>query len=108
MNRTDVWAAAEQQPQMPPPTVDEIDVIRHREITSKAVSAIILLALKWFKVSRKSLRLAMHIASRRGGNVIGFRHHEVPSSRTASARYQLSPVDLEDVRPARSISARDI
>lgn len=37
---------------MTPPSIDEIDVIRHREITSKAVSAIILLTLKWFKVSR--------------------------------------------------------
>jgi len=35
-----------------PPSLDEIDVIRHREITSKAVSAILLLVLKWFKVSR--------------------------------------------------------
>lgn len=32
-------------------SLDEIDVARHREITSKAVSAIILLLLKWFKVS---------------------------------------------------------
>ena len=37
---------------MPPPSLDEIDVIRHREITSKAVGAILLLLLKWFKVSR--------------------------------------------------------
>lgn len=34
-----------------PPTLDEIDVVRHREITSKAVSAILLLVLKWFKAS---------------------------------------------------------
>ncbi|TIC02927.1 hypothetical protein E3Q17_01188 [Wallemia mellicola] len=32
-------------------SLDDIDVARHREITSKAVSAIILLLLKWFKVS---------------------------------------------------------
>ncbi|OBZ70163.1 Striatin-interacting protein 1 [Grifola frondosa] len=38
-------------PPPPPPTLDEIDVIRHREITSKAVSAILLLTLKWLKVS---------------------------------------------------------
>jgi hypothetical protein len=36
----------------PPPTKEEIDIARHREITSKAVSAIILLLLKWFKASR--------------------------------------------------------
>ncbi|KAF9055024.1 N1221-domain-containing protein [Hymenopellis radicata] len=41
-----------QEPPNPPtPTLDEIDVTRHREITSKAVSAILLLVLKWFKVS---------------------------------------------------------
>ncbi|KAH9853582.1 hypothetical protein C2E23DRAFT_777268 [Lenzites betulinus] len=34
-----------------PATLDEIDVARHREITSKAVSAILLLCLKWFKMS---------------------------------------------------------
>ncbi|OJT13078.1 Striatin-interacting protein 1 -like protein [Trametes pubescens] len=34
-----------------PATLDEIDVARHREITSKAVSAILLLTLKWFKMS---------------------------------------------------------
>jgi hypothetical protein len=44
--------APEQVPTVPP-TLDEIDVTRHREITSKAVSAILLLVLKWFKVSRK-------------------------------------------------------
>ncbi|BEJ14883.1 hypothetical protein CspHIS471_0406500 [Cutaneotrichosporon sp. HIS471] len=36
---------------LPPPTKEEIDIARHREITSKAVSAIILLLLKWFKAS---------------------------------------------------------
>ncbi|KAG8960113.1 Factor arrest protein 11 [Tulasnella sp. 419] len=38
-------------PPQPPPTPEEIDVMRHREITSKAVSAILILTLKWFKVS---------------------------------------------------------
>jgi len=41
-----------QQPPLHPPTLDEIDVTRHREITTNAVSAILLLTLKWFKVSR--------------------------------------------------------
>ncbi|WVW83665.1 hypothetical protein I302_105686 [Kwoniella bestiolae CBS 10118] len=36
---------------VPPPTKEEIDIARHREITSKAVSAILLLLLKWFKAS---------------------------------------------------------
>ncbi|PCH41137.1 N1221-domain-containing protein [Wolfiporia cocos MD-104 SS10] len=46
-----VPSPALEQPPAPPPTLDEIDVTRHREITSKAVSAILLLTLKWFKVS---------------------------------------------------------
>ncbi|KAF7313579.1 hypothetical protein HMN09_00514200 [Mycena chlorophos] len=43
--------ASQEHPPQPPMTTDEIDVTRHREITSKAVSAILLLVLKWFKVS---------------------------------------------------------
>jgi hypothetical protein len=34
-----------------PPTKEDVDIARHREITSKAVSAILLLLLKWFKAS---------------------------------------------------------
>ncbi|KAF5388442.1 hypothetical protein D9615_000144 [Tricholomella constricta] len=53
------------QEQLPasPPTLDEIDVTRHREITSKAVSAILLLVLKWFKVSHvmKFHHLGQHL-----------------------------------------------
>jgi hypothetical protein len=45
-------------PETPPPTREEIDIARHREITSKAVSAILLLLLKWFKASRR-LRLEL-------------------------------------------------
>jgi hypothetical protein len=36
---------------VPPPTLEDIDIVRHREITSKAISGILLLLLKWFKVS---------------------------------------------------------
>ncbi|KAL4081935.1 hypothetical protein V8B97DRAFT_2020485 [Scleroderma yunnanense] len=44
-------ASPSEQPPAPPPSLDDIDVTRHREITSKAVSAILLLTLKWFKAS---------------------------------------------------------
>ncbi|KAN0097672.1 protein of unknown function (DUF3402) domain containing protein [Tylopilus felleus] len=44
-------ASPPEQPPPPPPTLDDLDVTRHREITSKAVSAILLLTLKWFKAS---------------------------------------------------------
>ena len=33
--------------------IEEIEALRSREITAKAVSGIILILLKWFKVSRK-------------------------------------------------------
>ena len=33
--------------------IDEIEAMRSREITAKAVSGILLVLLKWFKVSRK-------------------------------------------------------
>ncbi|GAA5955174.1 hypothetical protein JCM3765_003235 [Sporobolomyces pararoseus] len=37
----------------PPPdlSLEDCDILRHREITSKAVSAILILTLKWFKAS---------------------------------------------------------
>ncbi|KIY45857.1 hypothetical protein FISHEDRAFT_66658 [Fistulina hepatica ATCC 64428] len=44
-------ASPPQEQPTTPATLDEIDVVRHREITSKAVAAILLLTLKWFKVS---------------------------------------------------------
>ena len=42
-------------PPPPPPSPEELDIMRHREITSKAVSAILMLTLQWFKVSRAFL-----------------------------------------------------
>lgn len=38
-------------PTAPPPTLHEIDINRHREITAKAVAGLLFLTLKWFKVS---------------------------------------------------------
>lgn len=35
--------------------VEELDIIRLREITGKAISGALLLLLKWFKRSRKTL-----------------------------------------------------
>ena len=32
---------------------EDVDVMRHRELILKAISAILLMTLKWFKVSRK-------------------------------------------------------
>lgn len=38
-------------------TNDELDAMRTQEVLDKAVSGILILLLKWFKVSRKSSRL---------------------------------------------------
>lgn len=35
----------------PPLSLEDTDIMRHREITSKAVSAILILLLRWFKTS---------------------------------------------------------
>jgi Domain of unknown function (DUF3402) len=88
-----------QQPPLHPPTLDEIDVTRHREITTKAVSAILLLTLKWFKVSRR------FVYSIEGVHRLNdFRCHEVSSSRPTVAGYELSPTRHEDVWNARCIN----
>lgn len=39
----------------PDPTPEELDATRTREITAKAVSGIMLLLLKWLKLSRESI-----------------------------------------------------
>ena len=83
---------------MPPPSIDEIDVIRHREITSKAVSAIILLTLKWFKVSRKFVNIDQFIWTD-GYNP---RCYEVSPPRATSLRYELFVTHPQDVRSAGS------
>ncbi|KAG6911746.1 hypothetical protein DXG01_007996 [Tephrocybe rancida] len=56
-------SSPQEQPPAPPPTLDELDVTRHREVTSKAVSAILLLVMKWFKVSHvmKFHHLGQHL-----------------------------------------------
>lgn len=35
------------------PIVEELNAVRSREISSKAVSGVLLILLKWFKISRK-------------------------------------------------------
>lgn len=44
----------------PDTSIDELDNIRLREITGKAVSGTLLLMLKWFKRSRKYWPLSTH------------------------------------------------
>lgn len=53
VNRQD-GANGANSPPAPEPSIEDIDASRTREITAKAATGIILLMLKWFKVSRKS------------------------------------------------------
>jgi Domain of unknown function (DUF3402) len=74
-------AEAPPPPPPPPPSPEELDIMRHREITSKAVSAILMLTLQWFKVSR-----ALYNAepAPTATNSSSYRCHEIPSFRAAA------------------------
>lgn len=39
------------------PVVEELNALRSREITTKAVSGVLLILLKWFKLSRECLEV---------------------------------------------------
>ena len=39
------------------PVVEELNTLRSREITTKAVSGVLLILLKWFKLSRRIFRI---------------------------------------------------
>lgn len=89
---------AQDQPPAPPPTLDEIDVTRHREITSKAVSAILLLILKWFKVSREWFMVSSCIF------LFSPRCYEISPFGPTAVGHQLLTVDFKNVWTSRSIS----
>ncbi len=50
--------AADKHPAM---SVEELDGVRAREITVKAVSGMLLLLLKWFKISRKTFHVSRQL-----------------------------------------------
>lgn len=86
-------------PPPPPPTPEELDIMRHREITSKAVSAILMLTLQWFKVSRAFYNAkSTHTAN----DSSSYRCHEIPSFWAATTGLELLIIDFEDVRFTRS------
>lgn len=79
----------EQQPPLPPPSLDEVDTTRHREIMSKAVSAILLLTLKWFKVSREHFSYV----NRENSINMFLRYYEVSLSWAGSSGVKLLALD---------------
>ena len=46
------------------PVVEELNTLRSREITTKAVSGVLLILLKWFKLSRECLGAPFYILQR--------------------------------------------
>lgn len=78
----------------PPQTLEEVDVARHREITSKAVSAILLLLLKWFKASRTSQGVNLKPDTYLS---MSSRHYQVPTFGDTFDRLKLPVVDPQDV-----------
>lgn len=80
-------------------------MFRHREITAKAVSAIIMLTLKWFKVSRQypSFEVTLGVDTKSARRT---RCDEVPSLGPATVGLKLPLVDLENVWSTRSLDHR--
>lgn len=71
--------------------LDEIEALRSREITAKAVSGILLMLLKWFKVSRTFCLEHMKQF------LTPCRHSEIRVFHSASARLELSSAGVEAV-----------
>jgi hypothetical protein len=82
--------------------VDEIEAVRSREITAKAVSGILLILLKWFKVSRKypSARSSNECA------LTGYRYSQIRVLYTALTRLKLSALGVEAIRSSRDRQSR--
>jgi hypothetical protein len=78
-------------------SVDEIEAHRSREITAKAVSGILLILLKWFKVSRKCGPKIFTVY-----NLIIARYIEVRISNSTFVGLKLSTPSLEVVCPSRN------
>lgn len=76
--------------------IDELDNIRLREVTGKAISGSLLLLLKWFKRSRKTDFRDFTLQL-----LILFRYSEVRVHDAAVARFQLPAIGPEDVRSSR-------
>jgi Domain of unknown function (DUF3402) len=74
--------------------IEELDNIRLREITGKAVSGSLLLLLKWFKRSRKKPCLSSQSTKLIGGR----RRTEVRVYDPTLTRFKLSTPYSEDVR----------
>jgi hypothetical protein len=76
--------------------VEDLDALRTREITAKAVSGILLTLLKWFKVSRMLSPVKI------GLSLTISRHPQIRISDPTSSGLELSPPRPKAVRPSGS------
>lgn len=77
--------------------VEELDIIRLREITGKAISGALLLLLKWFKRSRKNFGLSRDISPL----LIVGRYSQIRVHDTVASGLELPSIDTEDVCSSR-------
>lgn len=79
------------------PSDEEIDGNRNREITAKAVSGILLLLLKWLKLSRKFSSICQNIDSREHTDQACRRYTQIRVPGATSAGLELPPPDFEAI-----------
>ena len=84
-------------------SLEETDALRHREIMTKALGALILLLLKWFKLSRESYWEASGFQCL----IPTSRHNEIPPSWAHAPRLQLSSPMSAIARATRCLDIRD-
>src|SRR6187551_715855 len=93
------------QPIVEPPELshEELDAARSREISTKAVSGILLLLLKWLKVSRKHRPPSVH--SCYDADTLPCRYSQVRVHDSATARLQLRAAVAEALGAPRRPAA---
>lgn len=79
------------------PVLEELNNVRLREVSSKAISAILLMLLKWFKLSRESRESRLDSKC----FVTTGRHLEIRVHDTAPPRRKLRTTHFETLRTSR-------
>jgi hypothetical protein len=84
-------------------SLEETDALRHREVMTKALGALILLLLKWFKISRESYWENQGLQCL----IPTSRHNEIPPSWAHASGLQLSSPMSTIARVTRGIDICD-
>jgi len=92
------------QPDTGTSSIAEIDAVRSHEITAKAVSGILILLLKWFKVSRMCPPWSIFLIRLLNIN----RYPQIRISYAITRRRQLYPFDTQTTSNSRSRTYRQL